>query len=83
MKRFDEFTKGVTINREKDQRLNPGNSRIKRSRKRKGTSAWEQDEAASPVGGNLSVVSSKPSEACVSKGAQLLTHTSYRQCKCV
>lgn len=38
MTRFDESTKGVTINSEKDQRLNPRNSRIKRSRKRKGTS---------------------------------------------
>lgn len=78
MKRFDEFTKGVTINWEKDQSLNPGNSRIERSRKRKGPSTWEQDEAARPMGAHLRVVSSKPSEECVSKGTQLLKHISYR-----
>lgn len=37
MTRLDALTKGVTVDRVKDQGINPANSRIKTSGRRKGT----------------------------------------------
>ena len=54
MMKLDDLMKGSTVDSEKDQGLSPGNSRIKRSGKRKGTSKWAPKEAAGLAGGNLS-----------------------------